>query len=125
MSRAYAFAHMVNLYYDGQCGFCLRSLLLLRHFDDTRRLLFLDGNEPSNVESLTQVTHSQPDLGRAMWAVQSGRAFEGYHAFRVAVLALPRLRWLGMIMTLPLAMLVGPPIYRIIAKNRHKLGCRI
>jgi predicted DCC family thiol-disulfide oxidoreductase YuxK len=116
---------VVELYYDGQCSFCLHSLLLLRRFDDMGHLHFLDGNEPSNVERLSQLTDGQPDLNRAMWAVASGKVYEGYHAFRIALLALPRLRWLGMIMTLPPVALVGPYIYRITAANRRNFGCRL
>src|SRR5579862_4883330 len=116
---------MIDIYYDGQCNFCLRSLSWLHRFDDTRRLNFLDGNEPSNAERLSQLTHGRLGLDRAMWAVTSGKAYEGYHAFRIVLLALPRLRWFAKIMNLAPVVLVGRYAYWIIAANRRNLGCRI
>lgn len=116
---------MVELFYDGLCAFCIRSLRVLRRFDDTGRLRFLDANEPRNVERLLKVTHCTPNLDHAMYAVDSGTAHEGYHAFRVAISALPRLRWLGKIMAIPPVAFVGTYLYRIIASNRRRLGCRV
>lgn len=116
---------MVTIYFDGECAFCVRSLAWLRRADRDGVLLFHDANDPLNILQLQKIAKGPLDIRRSMWAVVSSDLHEGYHAFRVAFLAVGGLGWLGRLMGLPPLLWGGPLVYQIIARNRRHLGCRI
>ncbi len=56
----------------------------------------------------------------------TGDNHEGFFAFRRLLTSMPVLLPLGVLMWLPGAHLIGVPVYRLIADNRHKFSrCRI
>lgn len=113
----------MTIYFDGKCAFCAWSIARLRQVDRDRALTFVDANLLSESGSERCLLKSI-DASRAMLAECSSGIHEGYHAFRVVFLALSGVRWLGILMGLPPAVWVGPGIYRLIARNRHRLGCQ-
>jgi predicted DCC family thiol-disulfide oxidoreductase YuxK len=117
---------MIELYFDGACGLCVRTINRLRALDRTSDLTFLDSTNQENIARLNGATNMQPDVQRSMWALTpSGELYEGYHAFRVAFSTLRQLRWLGSAMSTPPLAAVGPSVYRFIASRRRSLGCKI
>ena len=58
-----------------------------------------------------------------MWALEGRHLYEGYDAFRVTLLRLPMLAFIGRLMSMEAFRVIGWPIYRLVAENRQKLGC--
>jgi predicted DCC family thiol-disulfide oxidoreductase YuxK len=116
----------IQLYFDGECGLCVRAINGLRALDGENRLEFLDTAEPQNVERLRESSGKSPDIERSMWALSpDGGLHEGYDAFRVAFKSIRKLRWIEGAMKCPPLSLVGPAIYRYVASHRRSLGCKI
>lgn len=115
---------MIELFYDASCAFCVRNLTVLRRYDDRSILVYYDASNSKALETLRDALGELPDLNHSMWALQAGKGYEGYNAFRVALLAIHRLRWLGVLMGIPPIVSVGPYLYRLVASNRRHLGCR-
>jgi predicted DCC family thiol-disulfide oxidoreductase YuxK len=117
---------LTELYYDGECRLCKRAVEWLSIQDaKSRRLAFFDATKPESLLRLKGLVGEIPNVSRAMWAVRNRELYEGYDAFRVALVQLPQIRLLGSLMAFPLVRFPGMLIYRFVALNRHKLGCSI
>jgi predicted DCC family thiol-disulfide oxidoreductase YuxK len=117
---------LTELYYDGECRFCKRAVEWLRMQDaQSRRLAFFDATKHESLLRLKGLVGEIPDVSRAMWAIRNRELYEGYDAFRVALAQLPQTRLLGSVMAFPLVRFPGMLVYRLVASNRHKLGCSV
>jgi predicted DCC family thiol-disulfide oxidoreductase YuxK len=108
----------MEMIYDGQCGFCVRSLAWLLAFDGLGQIKILDfRRDPSPLVSDAQ-------LEQALYAVlPDGRALPGFDAYRHVVLRVPGLWWLVPLFYVPVvSRLFGRPTYRWIAANRSRLS---
>jgi predicted DCC family thiol-disulfide oxidoreductase YuxK len=114
---------MVELFIDGDCRLCMRSVGFLRRFDDSGAILVHNAADPSVHEELRRRSGKDPDVNRAMWALSSERLYEGYDAFRIAFLDIPKLRLVGRLMNLAPVRYAGRFVYRAVADNRKSLGC--
>ena len=68
------------------------------------------------------------DMERAAYTISpNGEIAEGYHAIRTLFRIIPTLAPLALLMTIPGASLIGVPLYRLIANNRHRISktCRL
>ena len=78
------------------------------------------------VASGAQIQHVYEQPGRyplRLWVRDdSGRLREGFAAWRVIMTELPGWRWLAKLVAAPPLCWLGPPIYRMIAKNRSRLS---
>lgn len=111
--------------YDGDCGFCQRSLKRLRSTDVLDRFTYLDFHEKTEVERRFPSLRGA-DFENAMYAIDpAGRSFRGYFAFRRLIWASPLLWPLIPLFYFPGASLVGPKVYAWIANHRSRLACKI
>jgi predicted DCC family thiol-disulfide oxidoreductase YuxK len=114
---------MLDLIYDGQCGFCVRALRVCRALDVRGALRFHDAT------ARTQVYSAFPELldadfDHAMFAVAPDRCVtRGFFAFRRALWESPLLWPLLPVFYFPGAGRIGPIIYAWIARNRRRFGC--
>ena len=92
-----------DLLYDGDCGFCLQSVRQLQVMDLFGRL----NCQPSP----TVISEVKVSVG--------DKVYGGFFAFRRLTLMLPMLYPLAIIFYLPGMGLIGPLVYRCIAKNRY------
>jgi predicted DCC family thiol-disulfide oxidoreductase YuxK len=114
----------IDVIFDGQCAFCLRSLRALRALDVWGRLRFIDGTDRPGVEARFPVLRGT-DLDQAMFAVTGdGRAYRGFYAIRYLLRVSPLLWPLLPLFYFPGAGWAGPRVYAWIARNRRSLGCR-
>ena len=107
----------MEMIYDGNCGFCKRSMAWFLAFDGLRQVSIRDfRTNPSPV-----VTDEQ--LLKALYLVlPDGRALPGFEAYRHVVLRVPGLWWQVPFFYIPvLSRLFGHPIYNWIAANRSRL----
>lgn len=112
----------MTLVYDAECGFCVRSLRVVRALDVLGVCRYLSSRDDRALQRFPMLAGS--DLDEAMYAVTgSGRVYRGFFAFRRAALSLP-LAWpLLLLFYFPGAELAGPAVYRWIAANRRRLDC--
>lgn len=113
----------LHLIYDGDCGFCVRSLKVLQRLDVLGRLRYWNARERAAV-LLEFPALATADLDDAMYAVtEDGRAYRGFFAFRRAVWVSPLMWWLLPLFYFPGAGVIGPRVYAWVARNRRSLGC--
>jgi len=108
----------MEMIYDGQCGFCVRSMAWFLAFDGLGQIKIRDFRaNPSPVISDAQ-------LEKALYTVLAdGRALPGFEAYRYVVLRVPGLWWLVPFFYIPvLSRLLGHPIYEWVAANRSRLS---
>jgi predicted DCC family thiol-disulfide oxidoreductase YuxK len=112
--------------YDGDCGFCKRSVALVRRLDWFGRLDF----RPIGVgETGGAAASGQPDapadsamLEREMGLVdENGEVYYGADAFEALGARCPLLWPLALALKVPGAILVARPAYRSIARHRRHL----
>jgi predicted DCC family thiol-disulfide oxidoreductase YuxK len=109
---------MLNIIYDGECGFCRRSLAVARRVDVGRRLQFHDANDREAIRA------AFPELGDAMFAVDETRQVtRGFFAFRRLTWESPFTWPLLPLFYMPGAGVVGPRVYAWVARNRRRFGC--
>ena len=114
---------MLDVIYDGQCGFCVRALRVSRMLDTRGALRFHDANARQQVYAQFPELRNA-DFDSAMFAVAPDRSVtRGFFAFR-------RLIWEGPLMwpLLPLFYFpgtgwIGPKAYAWVARNRSRFGC--
>jgi predicted DCC family thiol-disulfide oxidoreductase YuxK len=108
----------MEMIYDGNCGFCVRSMAWLLAFDGLGQIEIRDfRTNPSPVVGDLQVE-------KALYAaLPDGRALPGFEAYRHVVLRVPGLWWLVPFFYIPVvSRLLGRPIYNWVAANRGRLS---
>jgi predicted DCC family thiol-disulfide oxidoreductase YuxK len=114
---------MLDVIYDGQCGFCVRSLKVCRALDVRGALRFHDANALQKVHGLfPELAHA--DFENAMFAVAPDRRVtRGFFAFRRILRESPLMWPLLPLFYLPGSGTIGPRVYAWVARNRGKFGC--
>lgn len=114
---------MLDVVYDGQCGFCIRSLRICQALDVRRQLRFHDANARQRVDAAFPELKSA-DFENAMFTVKSNRqVHRGFFAFRQVALVSP-LMWMALpLLYFPGSSWLGPKIYAWVARNRSRFGC--
>lgn len=113
----------ISIVFDGQCAFCVRSLLLLRRFDRHDVMRAYDSHNAQLIAQTFPML-AGADFENAMFAVTAdGRVFRGYFAFKAILSAMPAAWPLRLVCSIPGAGVVGPRLYAWIARNRRRLGC--
>ena len=114
---------MLHVIYDGQCGFCIRSLKLCRVLDVRGALRFHDATAGQQVlAAFPELMHA--DFENAMFAVASDRRVtRGFFAFRRILRESPLMWPLLPLFYFPGTGRIGPKVYAWVARNRSRLGC--
>jgi predicted DCC family thiol-disulfide oxidoreductase YuxK len=112
----------IDIIFDGQCGFCIRSLQVVRALDIRESLRFYDANQPGTLELF-------PDLGGAALAeamhvhVQGESSHIGFYAFRRVLWSSPLMWPLIPLFYFPGVSFLGERLYAWVARNRNNFGC--
>lgn len=108
----------LEIWIDGECAVCRRSEQWCAARDPGARLSFVDlrtadrEDLPGSPESMMQTIHVRhPD----------GEVSTGFDAWREILSELDTWRWLARLTGLPGIKRLGPPIYSILARNRHRI----
>jgi predicted DCC family thiol-disulfide oxidoreductase YuxK len=113
---------VIDIVYDGQCGFCVSALDRVRRLARRNVFRFHDANDGTVLARFPMLAGADTD--RAMFAVtERGEVFRGFFAFRRMLWASPWLVPLLALFYAPGASLVGPRSYAWIARRRRGLGC--
>ena len=114
---------MIDIVYDGQCGFCIRALACLRRMAGRSVCRFHDANDSAAALARFPML-AAADAAEAMFVItERGEVYRGFFAFRRMLWASPRLYPLLAIFCLPGASFLGPRIYAWVARRRRSLGC--
>jgi predicted DCC family thiol-disulfide oxidoreductase YuxK len=108
----------LEMLYDGDCGFCRRSMVWFLAFDGLAQIRARDfRTNPSPVVASERVE-------KALYLVlPDGRALPGFEAYRYVVPRVPGLWWMIPFFYVPvLSRLLGHPIYNWVAANRGTLS---
>jgi predicted DCC family thiol-disulfide oxidoreductase YuxK len=114
---------MLDVIYDGRCGFCVRALSVCRALDVRSALRYHDGNARQHVHAVFPELVGA-DFENAMFVVESDRRMSrGFFAFRRILWESP-LMWLLLPMFyFPGSGVIGPRVYAWVARNRGSFGC--
>lgn len=115
-------AHDWTLVYDGECAFCLRCVALLRRWDRRGRLAFLPLQDERAHALLPALPRSALEAAMHLVAPDGGTSAGGAALPRILRLV-PGGRPLAAIFSLPGARWAADRLYRLVARNRHRLGC--
>jgi predicted DCC family thiol-disulfide oxidoreductase YuxK len=114
---------MLDVIYDGQCGFCVRALRICRALDVGGALRVHDANLRQEVEARFPEM-AGADVERAMFVVTPDRrVHRGFFAFRRIALEAPLMWPLLALLYFPGSRRLGPRVYAWVARNRHRFGC--
>jgi len=118
------------LVYDGSCGFCTRSAIWLsRHV--AADSIVLCASQAMSSEDFAALGLDQIEASASVWWIDGEIRRNGHAAISAA---LKSCHWcwrpLGMLMDLAPFRWIGPLIYRLVARNRHRLpgataACRV
>ena len=110
------------LLYDGNCGFCIRWVNRILHWDRHRRIQLVASQRRHEVAGLPPL--SAAALDRAMHLVlPDGRVVGGGGAVRAVVEYLPGGRALALVLRVPGMPWALDRGYAWVAARRHRLGC--
>ncbi len=105
--------------YDGECGFCRRSVDLVRRWDRERRLAVVPFQDQARVAAFGIPL---PALAAAMHLVYpDGRVFAGADAAPEILRLLPGKRWLAWVFRMPGVPWAARRLYAWIARRRRCL----
>ncbi|TVP57040.1 MAG: DUF393 domain-containing protein [Gemmatimonadales bacterium] len=110
------------LIFDGACGICQRSVAWIAARDRGDRIEFLPLQSEEVRERFPSIPRS--DFEEAMHLIApGGRVWTGARAVEEVLRLLPRWRLGAWTFRIPGVRLVAGWVYRMVAGNRHALGC--
>src|SRR6266853_3533141 len=114
---------VIDIVFDGQCGFCVRTLTRFRRMARRNVFRLHDANHREAVLARFPMLVGA-DMDQAVFAIAPrGEIFRGFFAFRRMLWASPWLFPLLVLFYAPGASLLGPRIYAWVARHRRGLGC--
>ena len=102
--------------YDDRCGFCRRSVRLLRALDVTRRHEFRGSSDP---RALERAGVSPAEAAEELKLAAGGRLWGGYDAIVEILRVLPLTFWIAPLLALAPVRRLGRRAYRRFAARRH------
>lgn len=96
--------------YDGECGFCRSSIRLIQMMDLWGKLEYVPGPK-----GMSEMRLDLPD----------GKTYGGFFAFRRLTWICPMLYVMIPIVYFPGSGILGPLVYRWIARNRSSGSCQL
>jgi predicted DCC family thiol-disulfide oxidoreductase YuxK len=113
----------IQLLYDGLCPLCRRTVGILASFDLFARLEFLDFRrlDLNSFNRSHGLNLTSEGLAEEMYVVSHGRAYCGFHGYRVIALALPAFWPLVPWLFVPGVSWLGTAAYRYVARNRSAI----
>jgi predicted DCC family thiol-disulfide oxidoreductase YuxK len=112
-----------QIFFDGRCILCIRSMVFLSYFDLFKRLEFRDLNVHGTEWAATQPQVQLEDMYRQMYVSgANGQIYKGFFAFRRLIRYLPVFWLVGPLFYMPFSSYLGPYVYRFIASRRVGLG---
>jgi len=113
----------VVVVFDGKCGFCQSNIAWLQRFDpkDTH-LTYVPYQEVDLLKRLAPEADPERAHRELLVRTGDGKVAGGLDALRIVARLLWRMWFMLPLLYFPvLSSLLGPPVYRLIARNRRKI----
>ncbi len=107
--------------FDDDCGFCARSVNFFKSLDWLRKIEWVPRGDSATAARFPQVSGDRT-TGEMVSIRSDGQVNGGYFAIRDILIRLPLTFLLALVMYIPGVPLAGVPVYRWIARNRHRFG---
>ena len=107
--------------FDGDCGFCQRSIRLGKKLDWFHRMDWRPRLEPGLTEKFPDINETETQ-NRMVSIRPDGKKFGGFYAVRDIAIHFPLTFLPALLLYIPGVHLLGVPTYRWISKNRHRFG---
>ncbi|WP_264738829.1 thiol-disulfide oxidoreductase DCC family protein [Cytobacillus firmus] len=105
--------------YDGTCSLCKETKKIFKKLDWLNKVEWISLQEYEKIPN--SLPFSRHDLRRELHIITpSGGVKKGYSAVRRLLFLFPASFLISLLLYLPLTPILGDPIYKWIAKNRHK-----
>jgi len=109
----------VEVYFDGQCGFCQAMSARLTKLDRHHRLVMRDYNDP-DIAKTAAPRFTPADLAREMHVrLPDGTWRIGFAGWAAILRVLPGTSWLGAVLQFPPVAEIGRGLYRWFAPRRR------
>lgn len=106
--------------FDGDCGFCKRTVDLIKKLDWLKKFEFVPFQAKGILEKNKQITKEMCE--KEIYLVKpEGKYFGGYDAFKIMTVFMPSTFLISWFFFLPGVTHIGRFVYKLIAKNRHKI----
>jgi predicted DCC family thiol-disulfide oxidoreductase YuxK/uncharacterized membrane protein YphA (DoxX/SURF4 family) len=113
-----------EIFYEGGCPLCLRSMTAISYFDWGNRLAYRALESGWGRLRAARPELTLEDCRREMHLLMpDNTVYKGYFAFRQIALQLPPFWPLAALMYLPFASTIGPRVYRWVALHRPRYDC--
>lgn len=118
--------HINKIYfvvYDGDCGFCQSTVNLIKKFDWLHKFDFIPFQDEKVFKTFNELTAEmcQKEIFLVKSKDSTKKYFPGYDAFKMMMLFIPVTIPFSWFFFLPGVVQIGRVIYKIVAKNRHKI----
>lgn len=100
----------------------MRSVRVLRALDAQAQLAFVASQEPGVAERFPWISASACAESLQLVA-PDGTSWQGAAAVEQLLRLLPRSRWISRLFRIPGARPIADGLYRVVARNRYRLGC--
>jgi len=117
-SRAVRRNRVWVLIYDDRCGFCRRSVRLIRWLDWLKQYRYHGSSDPA-ILAAARLTPEEAATEIKLW--NGERMWGGYDALAEVSKRLPLVCWLAPVLLLSPVRILGRKWYRWIARRRHCL----
>ena len=109
--------------YDGDCGFCQRVVELIKKFDWLQKFKFIPFQDEKTFKIFEELTSEmcQKEIFLCHVNKNSRKYFPGYDAFKIMTLFVPVTMLFSWFFFLPGIVQFGRMIYKIVARNRHRI----
>lgn len=109
--------------YDGDCGFCQSTVNVIKKIDWLQKLQFIPFQNEKTFKNFKELTSEmcQKEIFLVKQDGENKKYFPGYDAFKRMTLLIPIAFLASWFFYLPGIVQAGRFIYKIVAKNRHKI----
>jgi predicted DCC family thiol-disulfide oxidoreductase YuxK len=108
----------LTVFFDKQCPLCNRTVLILNHFDIFKRIDFKNAQDFSANYPVVAAIESETLL-KDLYAVDNyGQIYAGIQTYAQIFRQMGYLKWVGIILSLPIIHTLAVKKYRAIADNR-------
>lgn len=105
--------------YDGECSLCKESKRIFEKLDSFQKVHWISLQEYEQVEQA--ISFNKIDLRKELHIITTeGKVLKGFYAVRYLLLFFPVTIIVGALLFVPFTSLLGKPIYKWVAKNRHR-----
>ena len=109
--------------YDGDCGFCQSTVSFVKKIDWLKKIKFVPFQDEKIFKDFKELTQEmcKKEIFLVRLDENGKKYFSGYDAFKMMTLFIPITMLFGWFFFLPGVVQIGRMVYKIIARNRHRI----